>query len=50
MSYSPTQLAAFSDLAARRKRREDLQRYQIARAAYHADKKGDAKIRKELGG
>ncbi len=46
---TPAQFLAELGLADRRYRRRLLQDYSVARAAAHADKDGDAQVRKALG-
>lgn len=49
-SLTPPQAVARLHLADKRHRRRLMENYAITRAAQHADKKADEKLRKELGG
>lgn len=50
MDLTPPQALAELHLADKRHRRRLMESYAITRAAQHADKKADEKLRKELGG
>lgn len=48
LNYTPRQAAVFAKEAVKRRKAQGLQDYSITRAAHHADKEADKKIRKDF--